>query len=55
MRKMKENTWKKLLTGGLGWLVALVWAKYKPDPGRDRLEQRISELEAQLEQGEVGA
>ena len=47
--------WIGLLTGGLGWLLALVWAKYKPDPGRDRLEQRISELEAQLEQLEAGA
>ncbi len=47
--------WVGLLTGGLGWLLALVWAKYKPDPGRDRLEQRIGELEAQLEQREVGA
>ena len=47
--------WVGLLTGGLGWLLALVWAKYKPDAGRDSLEQRISELEAQLQQREVDA
>ena len=32
--------WIGLLTGGLGWLVALVWAKYKPGAATSNLEAR---------------
>ena len=47
--------WVGLLTLGIGWFVALVWAKMKP-LGRDpALEQRVSELEARLErEGNAG-
>jgi len=47
--------WLGLLSGGLGWLLALVWAKYKPGVSTSELEQRIAALEAELEQREVNA
>ena len=44
--------WIGLLTLGLGWFVALVWAKTKPIVPTAQLEQRVTELEAKLAQME---
>ncbi len=43
--------WIGLLTMGVGWFVALVWAKLKPIPRESELEQRISVLEQRLQSG----
>ena len=43
--------WIGLLTMGVGWFVALVWAKLKPIPRESELEQRISALEQRLQSG----
>lgn len=40
--------WIGLLTLGLGWFVALVWAKTTPIAPGPQLEQRVGELEARL-------
>lgn len=40
--------WIGLLTLGVGWFAALVWAKTKPITPEGQLEQRITALEAQL-------
>ena len=45
--------WIGLLTMGVGWFIALVWAKLKPIAPRGELEQRIKVLEQKLEQAEV--
>lgn len=45
--------WVGLLTLGLGWFAALVWAKTKPVFPGPVLERRVSELEAKLEQMEA--
>ncbi len=42
--------WIGLFTGGIGWLVALVWAKTKPLNGEHKLARRVSALEARIEQ-----
>ena len=47
--------WIGLLTLGLGWFIALVWAKTRPILPTTALEQRIVELETKLEQMEVGS
>ena len=47
--------WIGLLTLGLGWLVALVWAKTKPVFSSAALENRVADLEARLQQREEGA
>ena len=47
--------WVGLLTGGLGWLLALVWVKYRPETSTAALEQRIESLERQLQQREVNS
>lgn len=47
--------WIGLLTLGLGWFIALVWAKAKPIGSSTALEQRVAELEAKLEQMEGAA
>ena len=44
--------WLGLLTLGIGWFVALVWAKAKPIIPTFELELRIQQLEARLEQME---
>lgn len=44
--------WLGLLTLGMGWFVALVWAKAKPIVPTVDLERRIQELEIRLEQTE---
>ncbi|KAA1188879.1 DUF3302 domain-containing protein [Pseudohalioglobus sediminis] len=45
--------WIGLLTLGLGWFIALVWARMKPVLPTAELEQRIAALEAQLANREV--
>ena len=45
--------WVGLITMGGAWLVALVWAYYKPKPtggGDPDLERRVAELENKLAQ-----
>jgi hypothetical protein len=42
--------WIGLLTLGLGWFVALVWAKMKPTGNDAALAQRVSELENRVRQ-----
>ncbi|MEP4149124.1 MAG: DUF3302 domain-containing protein [Halioglobus sp.] len=47
--------WIGLLTLGLGWFIALVWAKTKPVFSTAVLEKRVADLEARLQQMEAGA
>lgn len=42
--------WIGLLTLGIGWFVALVWAKANPVGASEELERRVSALEQKLEQ-----
>lgn len=42
--------WFGLLTLGVGWIIALVWAKAGPVTGQSGLEQRVKLLETRLEQ-----
>lgn len=41
--------WIGLLTGGIGWGVALVWAKVRPSAANAELEARIAVLEEKLQ------
>ena len=45
--------WVGLLTLGIGWFVALVWAKTKPVFSTASLEQRVADLEFKLQNVEV--
>ena len=45
--------WIGLLTLGFGWFIALVWAKTTPMTPSGKLEQRVEELEARLQQMET--
>ena len=47
--------WIGVLTLGLGWFIALVWAKTKPVFATPELEQRVAELESKLKQMEADA
>lgn len=47
--------WVGLLTAGIGWFLALVWAKTKPVMITTDLEQRVAELERQLATQETDA
>ena len=47
--------WIGLLTLGLGWFIALVWAKTNPVFPSAELEQRVAELERKLQQKEADA
>ncbi len=42
--------WIGLITMGLGWFIAIVWAYYKPDAADSDLQQRVNDLEDQLQQ-----
>lgn len=53
--------WIGVITMGLGWFVALVWAYYKPEtpasagPDQDKsLQQRVEALESQLRNLQAG-
>ena len=48
-------SWVGLLTMGVAWFVALVWAKTKPKADSGELEQRLQALEAKLAQRENDA
>ncbi len=46
--------WIGLITMGIGWFVAIVWAYYKPDnpdAADSDLQQRVKDLENQLQAG----
>ena len=42
--------WIGLITMGLGWFVAMVWAYYKPDASDSSLQKRVDEMEDQIRQ-----
>ena len=49
--------WIGLITMGIGWFVAIVWAYYEQgDPAGDggKLQQRIEDLENQVKQLQAG-
>ena len=49
--------WVGLITMGLGWFVAIVWAYYVPETSGDsdsELQQRVEELENQLQALQTG-
>lgn len=48
-------SWIGLITMGIGWFVALVWAYYRPQTGNEDLQQQIDELKKQLKQLQAGA
>ena len=42
--------WIGLITMGLGWFVAMVWAYYKPDASDSSLQKRVDQMEGQIRQ-----
>jgi len=49
--------WIGIITLGVGWFIAIVWAYYKPDNpdiADSDLQQRVKDLENQLEQMQAG-
>ena len=46
--------WIGLITMGFTWFVAIAWAYYKPDAAGSDLQQRVKDLEDQLQQLQVG-
>ena len=49
--------WIGLITMGIGWFVAIVWAYYKPDSpdsADSDLQQRVKNLENQLKHVQAG-
>jgi hypothetical protein len=49
--------WIGVITMGLGWFVAMVWAYYipvNPDAADSDLQQRVNDLESQLKQLQAG-
>ena len=46
--------WIGLITMGIGWFVAIVWAYYKPEAADSDLQQRVIDLEDQLQQLQAG-
>jgi amino acid transporter len=45
--------WIGLITMGLGWFIAIVWAYYKPDAADPVLEERVKDLESRIENLQV--
>ena len=45
--------WIGLITMGLGWFIAIVWAYYKPDATDPVLEERVKDLENRIENLQV--
>ena len=41
--------WVGIITMGLGWFIAIVWAYYKPGAAEADLNKRIEDLESKLE------
>ena len=46
--------WIGLITMGLSWFVAIVWAYYKPGAKGSDLQERIESLETQVQQLQPG-
>ena len=46
--------WIGLITMGVGWFVAMAWAYYKPGAADSDLQQRVEDLENQLQQIQAG-
>ena len=49
--------WIGIITMGIGWFVAIVWAYYQPnspDVADSDLQQRVKDLENQLQQIQAG-
>lgn len=49
--------WIGVITMGIGWFVAMVWAYYipdNPDAADSDLQQRVNDLEIQLKQLQAG-
>ena len=44
--------WVGLITG-IGWFLALIWARYKPQVANSDLERRLAELEARVAAAEA--
>ena len=42
--------WIGLITMGIGWFVAIVWAYYKPDASDSGLQKRVDEMEDRIRQ-----
>jgi len=47
--------WVGILTVGIGWFIALVWAKAKPIAPAAELERRVLQLEEKIVQMETEA
>ena len=45
--------WIGLITMGLGWFIAIVWAYYKPNAADPLLEERVKDLESRIEELQV--
>ena len=45
--------WIGIITLGMGWFVAIVWAYYKPDAGESGLNKRIEALESRIDELQV--
>lgn len=43
-------SWIGLITMGAAWVIALVWAYYKPSEQADNLQQQIDSLKHELQQ-----
>lgn len=47
-------SWIGLITMGIGWFIAVVWAYYKPAASDSELQQQVENLESQLRQLQAG-
>jgi len=46
--------WIGLITMGISWFVAIVWAYYKHDAADSDLQKRVEDLENRLGHGQAG-
>ncbi len=46
--------WIGLITMGISWFVAIVWAYYKKDAADSDLQKRVEDLENRLGHGQAG-
>ena len=47
-------SWIGLITMGVGWFIALVWAYYRPEGGNTDLQQQVNDLKHQIERLQTG-
>lgn len=47
-------SWIGLITMGIGWFIALVWAYYKPPTAAPDFQGQINDLKQQLSQLQMG-